>query len=274
MKLPLTSRFFEALSGQGSLEGYIQRRRDLVILEILDGYTFVLACDSNASIGLKEHDYVRHSWKEVGRSAAKVPLMEVLAVGAFPFIVVDNLCVEPEPSGAGILEGIRFEVERLGLDPDLVVTGSAEKNMITTQTGLGVTVLGIAPQGSLRLGTSQPGDMVACVGIPKNAPERPYEEGDPEIMDPPATKQLRSLEFIHEILPVGSHGIAYEMGVLAADSHLVAREVDTAIPTRVSAGASTCVLASLPVDCLEELKTKMNKPVNLVGWMEMQRIPQ
>ncbi len=251
------------------MERFIQRKRDLVLLDLLEDFVFVLACDSNASIGLKQHDQVRREWKEVGRSAAKVPLMEVLASGALPVVVVDNLCVEPEPAGKGILEGIRFEVENLGLDPDLVIIGSTEKNMSTTQTGLGVTVLGIAHRNGLQIGTSRPGAAVVCVGLPKNAPDLPYFEGEPGIMNPLLVKQLRQLEYVQEIVPVGSHGVLYEMEVLAVEANCRLSVVESTVDLKHSAGASTCVLATLSERLVPTLIASFPMTVSIVGLLQV-----
>ncbi|MEM3594790.1 MAG: hypothetical protein QXS27_08660 [Candidatus Jordarchaeaceae archaeon] len=261
----LLDQFYTAVKDRISLTPFIRRVRDLVLLHVSEEYVFVIACDSNASIGQKEHDFLKRDFREVGRCASKVPLMEVLAAGAYPVIVVNNLCVEMEPSGREILEGIRFEVERLGLDPDLVITGSTEKNMVTTQTGLGVTVIGLAKIDELKIGVSQPGDLVVCVGFPKSAPTKPFFEGDPDIMDPPSTRRLRDCEFVHEVIPVGSRGVRYEMGVLARESGCNFVEIDSEVDMTHSAGPSTCVLVTLSERFLDALREHVKQPVNPVG---------
>jgi len=87
-------------------------------------------------------------------------------------------------------------------------------------------------------------------------------------MDPMTTKLLRGFEYIHEVLPVGSHGVAYEMNVLAQESHLHYLEQQTAIPLYTSAGASTCVLVTLTPIHLPELRKNIKKPINIVGELE------
>lgn len=71
--------------------------------------------------------------------------------------------------GAEILRGIREEFIAAGLDPELAVTGSTEKNIVVKQTGIGVTVMGICAVDQLKIGTSQPYDVIAAVGIPSVA---------------------------------------------------------------------------------------------------------
>lgn len=268
MALSKLESLWQALAQGQDLANYIMRRRDLTLVPLGEGYVLVIACDSNSAIGQKEADYVRRDYPEVGRCAAKVPLMEVIAAGGFPMVVVDNLCVEMDPSGRGLLEGIRFELQRLGLDPAVVLTGSVEKNMITRQTGLGVTVIGLAREQDIHIGSSLPGDVVACVGVPKSAPSRPFFEGEPDIMDPPTTRRIRALDFIHDLLPVGSQGVRYEAKLLAQEAGCRFVELDSPVDMTHSAGPSTCVLASLPEVDLPRLAAVVTHPVALVGFLE------
>lgn len=260
-------KFYNTLKDEGDLSHFIHRRRDLTIIDIVKDYSFVVACDSNASLGNKKNDYVKKDPFEVGQSVTKVPLMEVLAVGALPFVIINNLCVEFEPTGKQILEGIKFELRNLGLDPNLVVNGSCEKNMLTTQTGVGVTVLAIVYKKSLKIGISKPGDLIVCIGIPKSAPERPYNEGDYEIADPLTVKKLRCLYYINEILPVGSNGVLYEMGILANECGCGLSVVESNVDLKFSSGASTSVIVTIPPQYYKTLKKEITKPVNQVGYL-------
>lgn len=265
MAQSILETFLSNLHHSADLNQFILRKRDLILVNIDENYQLVIGCDSNASIGMKECDYVQRDFKEVGRCASKVPLMEVIAAGAYPFIVVDNLCVELDPSGKGILEGIRYEVARLGLDPDLVITGSTEKNMVTRQTGLGVTVIGLTKKENIMIGSSQPGDVVACFGLPKSAPTKPFFEGEPDIMNPPTTRKIREMQFVHDMIPVGSHGIRYEANILAAEADCKFEEVPSPVDMTHSAGPSTCILASFEEKYIKDLISAITHPVNVVG---------
>jgi hypothetical protein len=224
----------------------VGRVRDLVLMRTGE-LALVIACDSNASIGAKPADALAQDPGDTGYSAAKVPLMEVLAAGARPVLLVNNLCCELEPSGHRLLQGIHRVLAEAGLD--VVVTGSDETNMPTVQTGIGVTVLGIAGRDDLRCGSAEPGDVVWCVGTPRDGLQLPIVDGSPGIAGPRQVRAALATPGVHEVLPVGSRGVRYEAGQLADAAGLVYRPADrTPIDLDVSAGPSTCVLVAAPMD--------------------------
>jgi hypothetical protein len=220
----------------------VGRVRDLVLMRA-GAVALVVACDSNASIGAKPADVLAQDPGETGYSAAKVPLMEVLAAGARPVLLVNNLCCEMEPSGRGLLEGIRRLLADAGLD--LVVTGSDETNMPTVQTGIGVTVLGVAAVDDLRCGRAQPGDVVWCVGEPRDGRRLPFVDGAAGLTGPREVRAALATPGVHEVLPVGSRGVRYEAVQLADAAGLVYRPAGrTSVELDVSAGPSTCFLVA------------------------------
>src|SRR5690606_41035873 len=97
----------------------------------------------------------------------------------------------------------------------LLLTGSTEDNALTTQSGIGITVIGLATEERLRLGRTRPGDAVLCVGIPKNGVDVPYSEYDSDIATIRTVLTLAGMEEVHEILPAGSKGALYEANELA-----------------------------------------------------------
>lgn len=125
----------------------------------------VIGCDSAGGIGPKPLDRVKVDGYTLGRFTARVALMEVLSTGAKPICLVDTLSVEPDPLGLEIIKGVKDEAKEAGLDPTLAVTGSSEKNIPVEQTGIGVTVIGIAEKGLLRIGLSKPKDVVMAIGL-------------------------------------------------------------------------------------------------------------
>ena len=134
--------------------------RDLTLVPMGPDEVLVIACDSLGGIGTKPHDHVKAPADVLGKYTVRVGLMEVLASGASPLVVVNTLSVEMDPTGIGILKGIQQEIEAAGLPADIAVTGSTEENMETCQSGLGVTVIGKVAKSALRLGQSLPGDLV------------------------------------------------------------------------------------------------------------------
>ncbi|MBC8401172.1 MAG: hypothetical protein H8E14_06755 [Candidatus Marinimicrobia bacterium] len=261
------SDFYERLKNGLGLNGNLIRHiRDLTIMNISHGVMLVVACDSDGGIGSKEQDLVQVPGQILGRFAVRVPLMEMLAAGAIPAVVVDTLAVEMEPSGRAIIEGIREELYLAGLDADKVLTGSTEDNVPTVQTGIGVVVIGFVSNTDFRPGSSQNGDIVVCVGKPKSAPDDKVDLNDPEIADTVCARTLAELDFIHDILPVGSKGISYEQAELAECANLtILPESDPGIDIHKSAGPSTCVLASLPVSRLSDIRITVEQPVFAIG---------
>ncbi len=255
---------------QEALQRRIQRRRDLTLVRLAGTYYLVIACDSDGGIGSKPHDTVPASPYLLGRFAARVPLMEILASGARPLVLVNTLAVEMEPTGRGIIEGVKCEASLAGITAEGAVTGSTEDNVPTAATGMGVTVIGIAEERQIRVGTGAPGDVVACVGVPKSAPSDSIAIDDPEIADVPAVVALSRLPSAHDILPVGSRGVEYEARQIAASSSLVftlTLSPGSKLDVKKSAGPSTCVLVSVPEASLADILRATNKPVSVVGYL-------
>ena len=144
----------------------IRTARDLSVFEINYESVMVVGCDSAGGIGPKPLDKVKVSGYTLGRFTARVALMEVLAVGATPVCLTNTLGVEPDPTGFEILEGIKIEIQLAGLGSSLVVIGSMEKTVAVEQTGIGITVVGLAPKNNLRIGLSRPDDLLVAVGRP------------------------------------------------------------------------------------------------------------
>lgn len=226
----------------------------------------VIGCDSSGAIGPKPLDRLKVDGYIVGKFAARVALMEVISTGAQPLCVVDNLSVELKPTGLEILRGVREEAVQAGLDPQLAVTGSAEKNFPSDQTGVGVTVIGICPKQQLKMGTLKAGDALVVVGSPAVGAEVLLGEEQGTNATISDLQKLLGLDYVHEVIPVGSEGIQREIKVLTENLSLKFLP-DSSCQVRLdkSAGPATALLVSLPrekVVCIEGL---FKKPVNFVG---------
>jgi hypothetical protein len=245
----------------------MRRFRDLTLLPLLGDLHLVIACDSNASIGEKPNDSLSMPYSELGISALKVSLMEVLAVGAVPLMVINALCMEMEPSGRKVIDTMRQELIRSGFDPDIMLTGSTEDNALTLQSGIGITVLGLAAEERLRAGRARPGDVVVCVGNPKGGVDLHYSEHDPDIASIRTVRSLLELEGVHELIPVGSKGVAYEAAELARPTGRAFRLDEPAPDVNLygSAGASTAVVAAVAPDAVEEVTNALSLPVCRIG---------
>lgn len=243
----------------------LKRFRDLTLMDIGDR-RLVIACDSNASIGDKPNDGLQRSPEYVGYSAAKVPMMEVLAAGADPILLIDNLCVEMNPTGRLILTGIKFLIAESGLD--VAINGSDEANVPTTQTGLGVTVIGVADKSISPLGSSRAGDVILLAGLPYGGMSRPYSEWQPDVAKPWDIRVVRLISGVAEVLPVGSRGVLFEIHELARGAGLAVEVTDPVdVDLTTSAGASTCFLISCSRTAVERVRSAIALPVREVGMM-------
>ncbi|HEB85000.1 MAG TPA: hypothetical protein ENI92_08385 [Bacteroidetes bacterium] len=240
--------------------------RDLLLTELVPPMLLVVSSDSDGGIGPKQHDAFACPAYVLGRFGVRVPLMECIAAGAVPLLVVDVLSVEMIPTGEEIIRGVRDEVTQAGLDGSSVITGSTEDNVPTVQTGMGVVVIGLAEEGDLRPGSSRAGDQVVCIGLPKSAPEDDVRVDDPGIADVDCVRRLAGIDHVHDILPVGSHGVEYEFREMARTAGLAGvLRGSPPFDLGKSGGPSTCVLASLPADRVDSLRSRLRQPVHIIG---------
>ncbi|HBC91375.1 MAG TPA: alpha-ribazole kinase [Pelotomaculum sp.] len=215
--------------------------RDVEVVSLDSDRCLVAACDSCGAVGSKEFDAVKVLPYTVGRFTARVALLEVLATSARPLLITVASANEIHPTTEGVLQGVKDELRELDC-PDLPMTISSEKNMLTQQTGLGISVVGICNRASLRIGASRPGDGLYCLGLPKVGSEVSGPD-DPEIIRAAYVLTLLASPGVHDIVPVGSRGIRAEADSLAA--HLERRfepESDVGLDLGKSAGPATCLI--------------------------------
>ena len=244
----------------------VKTNRDTLIFKLPNDGALIIGCDSAGGIGPKRLDKIKVDAFTLGKFTARAALMDVLSVGAHPTCIVDTLAVEPEPTGNEILRGIRAEAAKAGLDPKLAVTGSTEKNIKVDQTGIGVTVIGTCPYKHLKIGSSKANDIVAALGVPSVGEEVLPAEKTGQIADTTDVIMLRNVNFIHELIPVGSTGIKRETQTLAEGSGLRAIMLNQqGVDVEKSAGPATVVLAALAENNLEKLRRLTNKPIVVVA---------
>lgn len=194
--------------------------RDVLILPGFSG-ELVLACDSLGSIGPKEGDRVKVPLWVSAQFTARVALAELLSVGADPLAAVVTLSMEPYPFLEEVKEGIREELKVIGKG-EIPILCSSEKNIKTSQTGLGITMVG-------KRMTSLPLPkfplFLYALGIPSCGEEVILREK--YIADLNDLLRLRTITPF--VIPVGSQGIIWEALTFI-------REV----------GAKLCLESSLP----------------------------
>ena len=238
--------------------------RDLSIIDIGNRY-IVIAVDAFGSIGSKRYDVLKVSIDRWATAILRVPLMEVLATGAKPFLLIDALSVEYEPTGKKVIAIIKKELMRIGY-PDISLNGSTEDNIPTYASGAGVVVLGEIEKHKFRPGSSQKKDKIFVIGIPKSGPRDIVDiENDPEIPDILDLISIRNFSKIHDILPVGSYGIAHEVGEIAKSAGLdFKKNQHISLDLHKSAGPATCFLVSGPENVIDHLKN-LKIPITAIG---------
>ena len=241
----------------------IQRIRDLLIL---DG-NLVIASDSVGGIGPKPADTVPATAQTVAHFALRVPLLEVICSGAQPIAVINDLCVELEPTGRQMIKEILRLATEAGINPD-AVTGSTEDNVVTRATGVGVTVLGRTPTEGLLSGRARAGDIVLCAGLPLSAPHDDVRIGHPSQVTVAAISAAVASGLVHDALPVGSKGIAREVGQLADSAGLDYGWLDPGeVSLSASGGPASCVLLSCDPGCVEAVTMLLgpSTPVHVIA---------
>ena len=211
--------------------------RDLLIVD--GSPPLVIACDSVGGIGPRPADLVRVSADVVAHFAARVPLLEVLCSGARPVALINTLCHDMAEATV-FIDTFRAVASEVGIRPE-AVTGSTEENVPSPATGVGVTVIGTL-KGDLLTGGGRPGDVVICVGWPRSAPHDEVFIGHPDIVPLSTVQALIATGAVHDALPVGSRGIAYEAEQLAESSGCGLAWLAHPLPLDASGGPASCVL--------------------------------
>jgi thiamine monophosphate kinase len=242
-----------------------RRVRDLSIIGMADGSHLVVACDSIGGIGPKAGDTVSETAYPTGYFAVRTAVLEVLAIGAEPRLIVNNLCFESGTDADTMIAAMVDVAAEVGLDAS-AVTGSTEDNVSTTTTGIGITVIGSAGAGALRSGRSRPGDLVACLGLPRSAPRYRLTVGEPTMPSIAEVRRALAVPGVREALPVGSAGIAHEMTALADTAGLVCLPASGDLDLHESGGPASCVLVALDPTALTDLRMiRPDLPLAVVG---------
>ena len=240
--------------------------RDLTLIRIGHEHYMVAAVDSDGGIGPLEHDTVKIPAYISGRFAIRVPLLEILASGASPVCAFDMLTLPMDATGREILRGIRDELREAGLGDDFTVSGSTEDNVPTSMTGIGTTILGMVKKADMRPGSTQKGDMLVCAGKPKSGPDDEVRLDDPEILSQRSMRIILRTPGVRDILPVGSHGVAYEAAQMAESAGLGLQfRENAAVDMKKSAGPSTCVLFSCTKAAFDKLAEDITTPLYAIG---------
>jgi AIR synthase related protein, N-terminal domain len=245
--------------------------RDLSTVDLGNGFSLVMAVDSDGGIGPRENDVVKVSDYLLGRFAMRVPLMEIFCCGGVPLAAFDMLTVSLEGGAQEIIRGLRDELGEANLPNDFPLSGSTEENVPTSMTGVGTALLGLVHESDFRPGTSEAGDTVLCAGLPKSGPDDEIRLEDPEIVRQSHIRALLGINGVHDVLPVGSRGVLYEIQEIAQSAGL--RFVDSGdfgMDLMKSAGPSTCAVLSVGASESESVVGTLTVPVTHLGKLVVQ----
>lgn len=257
----------------------VSRLRDLLLADVPAG-RLVIACDAVGGIGSRPGDSYLADPTWCAHLAARVPLLEVLCVGARPMILVNTLC-QDATSAQPLIEEFQRCAVAAGIDPQ-AITGSTEDNIITTQTGIGVTVIGVRPdrapgtpvpgEASAAAAQAQEADVLVCVGSPISAPDDEVRPGRREIVTLDEVRALLGSGLVHDCVPVGSHGIAWEADQIAVTAGLRFDPGRTDLDLTKSGGPSTCVVLACAPEDVSELRTHVSddRPWTRIGTLQPQ----
>ncbi|WFA10020.1 AIR synthase related protein [Tissierella sp. Yu-01] len=238
--------------------------RDLTIFDISPELRMVISCDSSGGIGDKERDVVKVDPEVLGYFTTQVALMELVATGSKPISIINTLGVEMNETGKRIIEGIKRAIKPLNMNEDIMITGSTEENIPVCQTSMGITIVGLIEKSKWRVIKAEKNDVVVAIGIPKVGNELASDMSEFFSLD--LMLELINKPYVKDILPVGSKGIAYELGVMASTNGLkyeLAEKIEMDI--NKTAGPATCALIAIDREGYEDLKESVSIPLNIIA---------
>lgn len=241
----------------------IKQIRDISLIDIDENRYLGVSCDSCGGIGEKEHDMVKAPTVIVGEQTAKVVLAELLSMGFEPLILSDGLAVEMNDTGKKIIEGFTNTVNLLK-HSKVHLTGSTEENMITVQTSIGTTGIGIVSKNKLKYKKTSAGDLCAAIGLPLVG----YDvlKNPDKIMSIEDFEKISMLDYVNEIIPVGSKGADYEINELCSCNNLNIKYMnDIKYDLYHSGGPSCSCILSISEKDLPLLKALIDKPIEVLG---------
>lgn len=217
------------------------RHRDAGLHRLGESW-LVVTSDNAAAVGLAPGDQLPVDPYLVGFLTARVAVLEAVALGANPQLASSTLsfdyaCAQGQRLTAGVLDLLQT-VQLTAAE----LTGSCESNFPAEITCLGMTVVSVAAADRLLLGRVRPGDQVYLLGSPLvGSAVLPAWHRLPT---PAQVQELAGWPEVHELIPVGSRGIAHELQALAAayDLRLTPTPAD-GLDQQASAGPATCLLA-------------------------------
>jgi len=216
--------------------------RDVMYVDVEDK-TLVISVDNVGAVGQKEKDVIKSSYQDIGYFCCRTVLIENITANSKPLSLhVTNFCGD---NWNLILEGINQAQEELGIN--LEVNGSTESNFKMIQSGIGITCVGILTKKNKKINNIE----YAVIGTPLVGSE--VLENKNSIISLSEIKTLTDLDFVSEVLAVGSKGIKEEFRYFSN------ADIKCELDILKSGGPSTAVIVSYDSSFREELKDKFGK---------------
>jgi hypothetical protein len=238
----------------------IRKFRDISIIE-LDGRTITVACDSCSGVGGLSNDLVEASGYITGYRTAFVALAETLSLGAKPILITNTLSISMNSYGKEILRGIAKAAHEAGLSGTNAITGSTEDNFNVPVTSLGVTVIGELNEPLPQKILSD--CKVYLAGLPKLGAD--VLKSSNQLLNFNSIKKIKSLNSVYDLIPVGSKGIGYELGLMQEALNANFEKFDLLdINLSSSAGPATCAIFAA-LDIPHNLQSEISIPLTQIG---------
>ncbi|AEV95636.1 hypothetical protein [Pediococcus claussenii] len=211
------------------------RYRDLTITSLNEEQELVTSTDISSGFGEMANDLIHCSLETTASFTLRTTLLELIAYGATPISIIDDLSLKFLPNGERVIKRLQSDLNEIGYD-QIPINGSTEDNLKIDLTSVSVTANGLAkPKEQIKgaefavfqLGTPLVGEAVL------NSLDK--------VFTVKRALEIRNDALICDMIPVGSQGIGHEISVLAKEYKLNSI-VKTKSDLNLSAGPSTVLL--------------------------------
>ncbi|KRL68215.1 hypothetical protein [Companilactobacillus versmoldensis] len=217
--------------------------RDLTITPISQTEDLVVSCDVSAGFGDRKYDLVKCSPEISVSLTLRTAMLELISYGATPINVIDTLSVEYDPTGLKVIAQMKSDLKEMGYS-NVPINGSTEDNLNTEMTTVGITVIGRSPK-KVDLTNERSDLAIFQLGVPYMG--QAVLDNFSKIFSVKQVIELRKDPLVSDMIPVGSKGVSYELGVLAKTHNLnleLSQQIDD-LEIKQTAGPSTVLLVAV-----------------------------
>lgn len=226
--------------------------RDAAIIDLGNSHELVITTDGCTGIGNLKEDLFPLEIEEVAWTACKVALMELISLGARPVGYAFNhiAALEDHDKTEAGIEKCLGEFGFINV-PHI---SSSEKNFKVHQTTITITLTGVREKSKKKVCNNP---VYLLIGEPLVGIE--VLENPDKMILPEEFISLTKAEGVYEIVPVGSHGVEWEL------SQFGVKPKETRIDLKKSAGPATCVIVKASHDSIDDLRELFGKKLTILG---------